>query len=389
MVRKSLFLMVVAFLLAGCATSSSTPAHSTPTRVLVGAKTHPSTATPSSTPIITNTPSANFRRQCLHVDKKETALKNVSSGVIFLDNDLLDIHYGLLDIQTGMKNKIPAQQGRSYGWGEISPDGKMFAYGEGINNAQSEHIGSILWVVDAHAGLLSKIPFNDYIGKPRWLSNERIILYTAQTDVDGSVMVVNPFTREQHIIANELPMLHTYNGAIPSTWRVEYSPDLEWVAYLYFDGVIVRDVIKKQIIWQSTGGSAGKPAWSSDSQQVAIVNLEDGQLYLINRAGQAKAVLPDGVSKNASYPSWSPDGQSIAFLNDDNLMLYSKANNEVTDLCFQGRLNSFNPFWPVWSPDSQQFFIPFEGLVDLQKRVVYTTQEITNSGISNWMNSLP
>lgn len=381
--------MVVVFLFAGCATSSGTPAHPVSTSTLVSAKTRSSIATLSPTLVPINTPEVDFKKQCLQVNAGETTLKNVSSGVVFLNSDFLDIHHGLLDIQTGMKNKIPVQQANSYGWGEISPNGKMFAYGELITNVQSERIGDILWIVDAHGGLLAKIPFKDYIGEPRWLSNEHIVLYTAQTDIDGSVMVVNPFTREERIVANELPMLYTYNGINGPTWRVEYSPDLEWVAYLYIDGIIVRDVVKKQVLWQSTGGDGGKPTWSPDGQQVAIVNLEDGQLYLIDRAGQAKAVLPDGISKNASYPSWSPDGQLIAFLNGDNLMLYSMPNDKVTDLCFQGRLNEFNPFWPVWSPDSQQFFIPFTGLVDLQKKVVYTSQEIIDSKILNWMNPLP
>jgi hypothetical protein len=381
MLKNCIALLLLLAILAGCAQPPAT-VHPTASFTPTVQNTATPTTTPLPQPTPTITPDPRFKQQCLQVDTKEMALKNVSAGLVFLDN-------GLLDLKTGRKNKIPAQQNRSYGWGEISPDGKMFAYGEAIENDKSEQIGSILWVVDAHASVLSKISFNKWIGKPRWLSNEHIILYIPKTDDDGSVMVVNPFTREQHIIANELPMLYTYTGAIPSTWRVEYSPDLEWVAYLYIDGIIVRDVIKKQIIWQSTGGDGGKPAWSPNGQQVAIVNLEDGQLYLIDRTGQAKVVLPNGVSKNASYPSWSPDGQSIAFLNDDNLMLYSKPNNEVTDLCFQGRLNNFNPFWPVWSPDSQQFFIPFTGLVDLQKRVVYTTDKITSSGISNWMNSLP
>jgi Tol biopolymer transport system component len=151
----------------------------------------------------------------------------------------------------------------------------------------------------------------------------------------------------------------------------------------------VYDVVKKQNIWQSTNGSSSQPVWSPDGQQVAIANPDDGQLYLVSRSGQITPILPDEMSKDASTPVWSPDGQFIVFINGDNLMLYNKPNKEVIDLCFQGRLNKFNSFFPVWSSDSQQIFVPYEGLVDLRKKVVYTADEITNSEITGWMSPLP
>jgi hypothetical protein len=338
---------------------------------------------PEST--ITATPGVNFVQQCLQLEPKEVALKDVSSGVVLL------FPY-LLDIETNRKNRIPAQQAKSgyYGGGQVSPNRKMYAYTEDILNDQLEIINNILWVVDAQAGLLSKISFNrkDYLGQVRWLDNERVLLDTAETDDDGSLLLVNPFTYEQRIIANELPMLYTYNGVNGPLWRVEYSPDLEWVAYLNIDSIIVRDIVTKQTLWQSTGGDGGKPVWSPDGQQVAVISLEDGQLYLVSRSGEAKPVLPDGISKHALPPlSWSPDGQSIAFWNNDSLTLYSKQNNQVVDLCVPG--NKYARLLPVWSPDGQQIFVDFTALVDLQKKVAYTNEKITDSRISDWMNSLP
>jgi hypothetical protein len=359
-----------------------------PGRIVGSAIPNP-TATPFSTPIHTAAPGVNFMRQCLQLDSKEVALEDVSSGVVFLFPDLLDI-------QTGKKNRIPAQQAKSdhYGWGQVSPDKKMYAYIEEILNDQNEIIDHILWVVDAHAGLLSKFLLNqkDWLGPPRWLDNERVILDTAETDDNGSLLLVNPFTHEQRLITNELPMLNAWTGINSPQWRVEYSPDLEWVSYVYADdnrwGMIVRDVVAKQDLWQATGVNTERPIWSPDGQQVAIVNPEDGQLYLVNRSGQAKPVLPDEISKEASSPSWSPDGQAIAFWNNDSLMLYSKQDDQVVDLCVPGYGDMILPT-PLWSPDGWQIFVDSKALVDLQKKVAYVTREITSNGISEWMNSLP
>jgi len=51
------------------------------------------------------------------------------------------------------------------------------------------------------------------------------------------------------------------------------------------------------------------------------------------------------------------------------------------------------PDEPVWSPDSQQFVVDRTSaqplLVDIQKKVVYKTNEIPNAYMVGWMNSLP
>jgi hypothetical protein len=232
----------------------------------------------------------------------------------------------------------------------------------------------------------------DYRGRLHWLDTECLLLYISQTEDDGTALVVNPFTGEQRTISNELPKL--LSGGLVSLleWRVEYSPNLEWVAYFYVHsslerGIIVRDLVTKQNLWRSTGGGLYRPAWSPDSQEVAVIDSSEGQLYLVNRLGQAKPIIPDNMKKDVAAPSWSPDGKQLAFWNDHRLMVYDWKSDQVIDLCVpSGEYGAAILPAPVWSPDSQQLVVYYKALVDLQKGIFYT-YDGPNTTISGWMKS--
>src|SRR5258706_6155787 len=394
--RNNISLVLIILMLISCPTN---PFQQIP---LAASSTHNVQNTTLTTPplfpklTLTTTPNLRFLQRCLDVKDKEVVLKEVASGTVLLFPDLLDI-------QSGKKYKLPAQPAKSgyYGDGYVSPDGKMFAYTEDILNNQSEIISYILWVVDAHAGVLVKIAFNqrDYLGNPRWLDNERLIMDTKEY---GTLLVVYPFIREQRVVSNELPRLDLFPFPSGPWWRVEYSPDLEWVVYAYRDddastGSIVRDVITKQDLWQSTNGDEGKPAWSPDGQEVAVVG--DGQLYLIKHSGQVKPLLNQNLKNQVQSPSWSPDGRYIAFWNFDNLMMYDSQTSEMVDICIKN-------VWTTkpsvhWSPNSDQFGLDgypesnitpgdFHILVDIQKSVGYKILDLPNTAYPDvWMKSLP
>jgi dipeptidyl aminopeptidase/acylaminoacyl peptidase len=403
MLRKNIYSVLIVLLLGSCVAKPNMPTSLPPP------KTPPAenTMTPRSPkPVSTLTPTlqSKFVPQCLPIADKEIALKDVSFGTILLSINIQPPQSFLMNIDTGAKYNLPVRSKKSlYGDGQVSPDGNMFAYMEVVRNAQLEYINYILWVVDAHANDLAQISFDQekYVGLPRWLDNKRLLLYTAQTDKDGTVMVVNPFTGEQHFVANELPMLFTGKEYAPGLdWLVEYSPSLEWVAYLGhseepgWGPLIVRDIATKQNLWKSTGGNNGKPVWSSDGDEVAVIS--GGQLYLVERSGQVKAILDENLPHQVEAPAWSPDGKHIAFWNNGSLMIYDHGADQVIDVCIKNTTPTHHA--PLWSSDSSQIVVDYYGdqniyfnaLVDIQRNIVYKIPEIPNTIYPTvWMNSLP
>lgn len=328
--------------------------------------------------------------------KDETPMSEIAKGTVLLDHHSSSSEtLFLLDLATAKEYKLPYQSKKSfvdYNGPKVSPDGTMMAYPEGLTDGENRT--TMLWVINAHADVLAKIPFNQNLFNFRWLDNQRLVFYTPQTSKDGTVLVFNPFTRARMLVSNALPGLDTsyWSGL---DWLVEYSPDLQRVAYFGGLKVIVRDVIKKQTLWEPLPPflNEDKPVWSPDGNKIAVA--QNGLLYIIDDNGLVKhPSLPEGVAT----PSWSPDGHYIAFwysgrqMPDFRLMIYDIQSTKVTDLCIE----EIHPdAAPLWSRNSQQIVVgaslgdePI--LVDIQKNVAYklkSTPAIVYPW--GWMNSLP
>jgi WD40 repeat protein len=397
MLKNSLTLVLIILFVAGCTpspTASPAVATGTATPVLQSTATATLLPLPSLTP--TATPVRRFTQQCFPLGDQIISLKAVASAgtILFALPDSLF----LKDIQTGVEHKLPDISYSGYENLQISPNRKMLALMQEVRNADLAPINYILWVVDARAKTLVKISLKRAdLGDIRWLDNERLIIATTKYD---TLLVLNPFTGKQQVVSNELPDLDTaFNTWY--VWRVEYSPDLEWVVYHYQEsnqggygasGSIARDVVTKRNLWKSTGGYGYKPVWSPDGQKVAVTSAEDGQLYLIKRPGPAKPILDDNAAHQASSPVWSPDGHFIAFWNFDNLIIYDRQTDRLVDTCILNQLG-VPPQAAVWSPDSQQVIVIQSAfrpiLVDLQKKNAYIIEHVPNNTIADWMNSLP
>ncbi len=369
------------------------------------------TSVPLPDTLPTVIPDFLFVQSCVKIEDQIVSLKDITVGTILLFTDSPENQPFLVDIQTGQRYTLPSEtKSPTFLGAQVSPDGNMFAYIEGITDNQFQFSKGILWVVDAHADILAKVPFDNgnFGNNLRWLDNERVVFYIDQTSQDGTVMVVNPFTREQYRISNELPNLLTGDLSWDVDWRVEYNLNLEWVAYL---GVtknpgggspIVRDVTTGQTIWQVESESNWeKPVWSPDGSEIAIIvsnELYQSELYLINRSGQAKTVFVE-EQRQASAPSWSPDGKYIAFWNNHELMVYDKNFDKVIDLCIRNEYARQLP--PIWSYDSQLVGVgvahgtemnpidePFT-LIDIQNGIGYHSIELNTSAYPDiWMNSI-
>lgn len=395
--KKIVGYVLLILLVGGCATPVSPispQVSSTPPTI-----EETSVPTLTSQPSVAPTPTSNLKyvQQCIQIETQDTALKDVTTGTVVQDNVLLDIQaekkYPLRT--TGSFNSFQVIDRHGL---QVSPGRKMFAYIETIQSGQQA-----LWIVNAQAEMLAKISFrrND-LETPRWLDNEHLVFYTAQTDIGGSVLVINPFIQEQTTVSNELPILD-FLGARKSTlinWLVEYSPDLNLVIYLdNHGGVSLRDVLTKKTLWNAEyGGLYGKAVWSPDGQQVAVV--ANGQLYVVDRFGQARPILNKMAKLQPTAPSWSPDGHKVAFWDSvQRLIVYDQQMGRVVDLCIG--VPESDVTYPVrWSPDSRQLIIEKQisanpmivvpQVIDLQKSVMYT-KILGGENIRGevWMNSLP
>ena len=322
--------------------------------------TRSSTPTPKLTAF--REPGSVIVQDCLEIKEQKVPLKDiVKSGMSLWDNQYL------LDFASGTQYQLPLTNNKE---GDhilgmlFSPDWQALAYMEMLYDQSGAPVKEILRVVDTHGNLLSQTNFDrtDLI-LTRWLNRQMLQIYSNQTEQDGSLIVFNISTLEQTIVHNELPGLDRH--LLPGTaWLVEYASDLSWVVYRAVktdqDGIgpIVWDVTSQKILWQSpvSGYDVERPEWSPAGDQLALI--AGGQLYIINRSGQARQVFGDSLNSYLSDLSWSPDARYIALRrtpktgSEQRLMVYDTRTDQIVDYCIVSDQTYSLP--PEWFPNSHQ-----------------------------------
>jgi tricorn protease-like protein len=71
-------------------------------------------------------------------------------------------------------------------------------------------------------------------------------------------------------------------------------------------------LIFKNWPWMALGGSCTPGFWSPDGKKIAIMQVEEGEIWIASPEGGEPRQLTGG-SGSTGWPFWSPDGKMIAF----------------------------------------------------------------------------
>ena len=156
-----------------------------------------------------------------------------------------------------------------------------------------------------------------------WSPDGRFLAYVSGRDGSFKVYVMDTRTQKHRRLT------HHHE----SEWSPAWSPDGKWIAFVSRDPKEVRqgkttdhiyktDINGADVIQLTPPGSGhGRPAWSSDSKQIAFFSHKRHRqqgLHIMNADGEKLRRVPDGNIQAmkgifGNQCAWSPDGKQIAF----------------------------------------------------------------------------
>lgn len=402
---------VLILFIVGC--SSVKPTSFPPTMNVGGESTLPAfVATPeipATQTSATPTEVAVSLPSCFAESNNEILLASITKGTVVNHGS----KFTLLETQSNTTYEIPLISENSYTPnGSVSPNRDLLATIEFVINELRQFERMYLRIFNARGEMVEMVVFEiPGLYKIRWLDNENILLYTASTARDGTVLLINPFTKKQNYITNELPkFFDDSNLLFPNMkWLIEYSPNLEWGVYLKRDNSgdiatafpsgpdishAVYDFVANKTIWipRYPNDFSEEPKWSPDGTKVVIE--ANNQFTIVTRDGTLQPILDETKPNGVNFPAWSPDGRYIAFWNSIKLMFYDLQENILHDLCINTHSDFRTPPF-VWSPDSHYIFVAADSkttsaLIDIKENKVY---KVSTNPIfyfpAGWMNSMP
>jgi hypothetical protein len=236
-----------------------------------------------------------------------------------------------------------------------------------------------------------------------WIDEDRLQI-SAEAELPGTMIVLNPFTGQASVLSPEFPDLYTlppYPYWSGPGGAAVFDSTLTRAAYFGYDGehaLFIWGIPERVKLWRSpaVSESLSPPVWSPDSSRIALEVLLYGEtatpgiLTIIRRDGQlVEAILLEDAEAPKSqrlaplFPAWSPDGNRIAFWIDRygladsaptvTLGLLDLETKRVIDFCVPGDLNGLA--LPIWSPDGR--FIAVSGaIVDTAE---FTSYQLTSA----------
>ena len=249
-----------------------------------------------------------------------------------------------------------------------APDGKSIAFASQGN----------IWVVPASGGPPARLtdgragagdPRTSADREPTWSPDGRWVLFESGRRGNGDLSIVSADGGVQLALTS----------SEADEGNAAWSPDGRHVAYVarspeYFSGRLLvldvdvstgRAVGSPRVLHEAPadrggGWSIGRPAWSPDGSQVAVVLQESGwdHIYLVPAAGGTPRAITSGAFEDGA-PVFAPDGRSLAIvsnranLEEQHVWIVDVRNGDARRLSAAVVGVEGNP---QWSPDSRRVF---------------------------------
>jgi WD40 repeat protein len=249
----------------------------------------------------------------------------------------------------------------------------------------------VIVIVNSASGIETRIDINtllsindEMVELLDWLDNEHLVLNWLGYDSFGTVspdggttVILNPFTEEFETYPSDYENIYTLYPQFIYKWDMYnitlsvYSPGLDRVLYLSYEGVVIWDLIQQQkikVISDNPTNNENRPVWAPDGERFIMDHdTPTGRnLFLITKNGDEQQVtfLEDRKAGNFINFAWSPDGQEIAFwlftgrsnsYTYYNLVVLDLDTGELRNFCVPAyNWHSLYPAWyPIWTIDGQ------------------------------------
>lgn len=408
-----LFLYFLIVLVWGCSTSCSVQrSPSTPTPSAAPSLSPVPTLSPSPTgtiqPTVTHTmpPSATAKPmpQCVDVilQKYPFPSTNFSGSLALVSSNYQSQGSYLLDLAEDRRTSLPNSGFEGINDAVPSPDGRWLAYQ--VMNESTKN--GLLMLVDSSGEEAKQINLDELFPAENvilvdWLDNQRILLVKVGKTglLDNKTVILNPSTGEwsqdqssYEDIYSLYPQYFYLWGRNFRTLRI-FHPTLKWVIYKSFDGVVLRDLTRKENIKEfqdNVAPHSSGPVWSPDGESF-IIDLDSPtgrNLYLVSTTGEAKQITSfEGRPSGALMDfTWSPDGQSIAFWLATQrgvnyaLTILDVNTLEMKSLCIQPfSYKQTDPSGYIyWSPDGESLVVAAQNQEDRERSKAILVDPLNN-----------